>query len=128
LKPSSECGGARCHLSRARSLPPWSIEELAACFVVKTLGTRSPTILKMSRGGDQHRACSPRGRGAAHRSQHRQAAGVAKTADRITETRYGAIMVKQKKLRKMAKKAEKKAAKKAKKIKTKVDRSDIKLI
>jgi len=38
------------------------------------------------------------------------------------------IMVKQKKLRKMAKKAEKKAAKKAKKIKTKVDRSDIKLI
>jgi hypothetical protein len=38
------------------------------------------------------------------------------------------IVVKQKKLRKMAKNAEKKAAKKAKKTKTKVDRSDIKLI
>ena len=38
------------------------------------------------------------------------------------------IMVKQKKLRKMLKKSAKKTAKKAKKIKTKVDRSDVKLI
>jgi hypothetical protein len=38
------------------------------------------------------------------------------------------IMGKQKKLRKMLKKSAKKTAKKAKKIKTKVDRSDVKLI